>query len=570
MDDNSRSLSDRLIDSVVDYALFAVDTAGTIVTWNAGAERITGYPAERIVGQHISKLYDEEEAALGKPARELEHAREGRAEAQGWRVRKDGTRFWAHAIVTPIYDDRRALISFAVVIRPTAERTTEKSSGNSDQSFELLVQSVEDYAIFMLDTEGRVASWNAGAERIKGYKASEIVGRSLTAFYPEEALAVDFPQRELEEAARTGRFEDENWRVRKDGTRFWANVVITALRNDDGDLIGFAKVTRDLSERVEAERQARRLAAEKAAHAEALRRSAELAELNEELQMQAAELEAQATELEEQKEEASALAEELRAANDELQRAVQQADIAREEAERAAAATAEAYRELDQFAYVASHDLKAPLRGIANLAQWIQDDLGERLPAESAEHLALLQGRVHRMEALIEGILAYSRAGRARGRAQSIDTGALVGEIVELLAPPPGVSISIPKDMPVLDADRVPLEQVFMNLIANAVKYAGADRDEAHISIGWRDLGDAFEFAVQDDGPGIAPEFHERIWGIFQTLAARDKVEGTGIGLSVVKKVIETRGGRVSLESAPGHGATFKFTWPKRLKERIG
>src|SRR5690606_1540600 len=158
-----------------------------------------------------------------------------------------------------------------------------------------------------------------GAERIKGYKASEIIGRSFTAFYPKEALAVGFPQRELEAAARVGRFEDENWRVRKDGSRFWANVVITALHDENGDLIGFAKVTRDLSERVEAEHQARRLAAEKAEYAEAVRRSAELKELNEDLQMQAAELEAQAAELEEQKEETLALAEALQAANDELQ-----------------------------------------------------------------------------------------------------------------------------------------------------------------------------------------------------------------------------------------------------------
>lgn len=123
--------------------------------------------------------------------------------------------------------------------------------------------------------------------------------------------------------------------------------------------------------------------------------------------------------------------------------------------------------------------------------------------------------------------------------------------------------------MPVIDAERVPLEQVFMNLIANAVKFAGADRDRAHVTVGWLDAGEDFEFTVHDDGPGIAPEFHERIWGIFQTLAPRDRVEGTGIGLSVVKKVIETRGGRVSVESVPGHGATFRFTWPKRLQERF-
>src|SRR5690606_17132759 len=162
-----------------------------------------------------------------------------------------------------------------------------------------------------------------------------------------------------------------------------------------------------------------------------------------------------------------------------------------------------------------------------------------------------------------------SRAGRAPGKPQRIAPGARVGESVELLAPPPGVAISVAKNMPVLDAERIPLEQVLLNLIANAVKYAGADRDEPRVSLGCRDLGDAFGFAVQDDGPGIAPECHERICGIFQTLAARDKVEGTGIGRSVVKKIIEARGGRIALESAPGCGATFKFTWPKRLNKRI-
>jgi len=569
MNDTPHPLSNRLIDSIADYAIFAVDTGGTIITWNTGAERITGYGARQIVGTHVSRLYDEAETAAGEPARHLALARDDRVEDHGWRVRRDGTRFPAHVVVTPIRDDRRSLIGFATVIRDSTEHMIEKALHSSEMTFELLVQSVEDYAILMLDPKGRVLSWNAGAARIKGYKASEILGRSFTVFYPEEALAVGFPQHELDAAVRFGRFEDESWRLRKDGSRFWANVVITALRDENGSLVGFAKVTRDLTARVEMEHQARRLAAEKAAHAEALRRSADLEEMNEELQMQAAELEAQAAELEEQKEEASALAEQLLEANDELQHAVARTEAARQEAERSAIAMAEAYRELDQFAYVASHDLKAPLRGIANLAQWIQDDLGDDISEQSAKHLGLLQGRVHRMEALIEGILTYSRAGRALGKAQRIETGTLVGEIIELIAPPPGVTIDVAKDMPVIDAERVPLEQVFMNLIANAVKFAGADRDRAHVTVGWLDAGEDFEFTVHDDGPGIAPEFHERIWGIFQTLAPRDRVEGTGIGLSVVKKVIETRGGRVSVESVPGHGATFRFTWPKRLQERF-
>jgi signal transduction histidine kinase len=321
---------------------------------------------------------------------------------------------------------------------------------------------------------------------------------------------------ELAVAAREGRFEDEGWRVRKDGSLFWANVVIAALRDPTGELVGFAKVTRDLTARREREDQARRLAADEAALREANRRNDELALLNARL-------------------------------------------------EEALNAAAEAYRELDQFAYVASHDLKAPLRGIANLAQWIQDDLGDRLVDESAEHMRLLQGRVRRLEALIDGILTYSRAGRQLNEPEEIDSGAQVREVIELLSPV-GVTITVARDMPTFLSERVPLQQVFINLIGNAVKYTSAARADGAVDISWRHAGDFYEFAVRDNGPGIAPEFHERIWGIFQTLEARDRVEGTGIGLSVVKKIIESRGGRVWVESTAGRGATFRFTWPKRLR----
>jgi light-regulated signal transduction histidine kinase (bacteriophytochrome) len=218
-------------------------------------------------------------------------------------------------------------------------------------------------------------------------------------------------------------------------------------------------------------------------------------------------------------------------------------------------------RELDQFAYIASHDLKAPLRGIANLAQWIEEDLGDRVTGESREHMKLLKGRVHRMDALIEGILAYSRAGRVREKMDHVDTNALVTEIVELLAPAPGVHIVVEPPMPALLTERIPLQQVFMNLIGNAIKYA--DRSDVRVVVRGGDDGDFVRFAVADNGPGIEHQFHEKIWQIFQTLAPRDQVEGTGIGLSVVRKLVETRGGRAWLESEPGRGSTFYFTWPR-------
>jgi len=239
-----------------------------------------------------------------------------------------------------------------------------------------------------------------------------------------------------------------------------------------------------------------------------------------------------------------------------------------EELARIARALETSNRELDQFAYVASHDLKAPLRGISNISTWIEEDLEGVVSPEVREHLELLRGRVHRMEGLIEGILQYSRAGRMKERAVRVDTAELVEEVVELIAPPEGVRVEVAGGMPVVHTERLPLQQVFMNLIGNAVKYAGGDAPLVRVES--RESEGMCEFAVIDNGPGIAPEYHERIFGIFQMLEARDKVEGTGIGLSIVKKLVESRGGRVWVESEEGAGSTFRFLWPQAHEESTG
>jgi PAS domain S-box-containing protein len=234
------------------------------------------------------------------------------------------------------------------------------------------------------------------------------------------------------------------------------------------------------------------------------------------------------------------------------------------ERERLIAELKRSNEDLDQFAYVTSHDLKAPLRGIANLSQWVEEDLADKISDEGRDQMRLLRGRVNRLEALINGILTYSRAGRIRETLELVDVGQLVREVVELVAPTTGIELTIPTALPTIVAERVPLQQVLMNLVSNAIKHA--KKDAPRVTITCSKARDGYSFMVKDNGPGIAPAFHQRIWIIFQTLEPRDKVEATGIGLSIVKKIVESRGGRVWINSVPGDGAEFHFTWPARAK----
>ena len=360
-----------LVDRVVDYAIFALDPDGYVLSWNAGAERLKGYTADEIIGQHFSVFYPEKDLAADKPGTELRTAIEtGRVEDEGWRIRKDGSRFWANVLITALKDDNGKLLGFAKVTRDlSTRRAAEEDLRQSEQRFRLLVQSVQDYAIFMLDPSGHIATWNDGAQKIKGYTASEIIGQHFSVFYPPEDVAKT--AHELRVAEETGKCEDEGWRIRKDGSRFWASVVITAIRDAKGRLAGFSKVTRDLTERRAAHdraiEDARRLAAEEAARGAAEAQTQELRSLSEQLRTQSLELERR-----------------------------------REEAETA-------NRVKSEFLAAMSHELRTPLNAIGGYAQLIQLGLSGPVTEAQLQQLDRVQKSQQHLLSVINDILNYSR-----------------------------------------------------------------------------------------------------------------------------------------------------------------
>lgn len=239
-----------LIDAVIDYAIYMLDPEGIITSWNAGARRFKGYEETEILGQHFSRFYTDEDRHNGLPQRALDTAiHEGRFEGEGWRVRKDGTHFWCHVVIDPIFAPTGELLGFAKITRDLTDRKmAEETLKQSEQQFRLLVQSVTDYAIYMLAPDGRLTNWNPGAQRIKGYLPQEVIGQHFSMFYTPEDREAGEPQRTLDSAVREGRFENRGWRVRKDGTRFMAHVVVDPIWGDTGTLLGFAKITRDITE----------------------------------------------------------------------------------------------------------------------------------------------------------------------------------------------------------------------------------------------------------------------------------------------------------------------------------
>jgi PAS domain S-box-containing protein len=483
-----------LVSSVKDYAIFMLDPLGRVLTWNAGAQRIKGYTAEEIRGQHFSRFYPVEDQQTGFPQLELEIAtREGKFEHEGWRVRKDGSFFWANVIITATYDATGHLVGFSKVTRDLTDRKqieeelvqANRSLRESQMRYRLLVEGVQDYAILMLSPSGIITTWNEGAERIKGYRSSEIIGKHFTVFYPPQALEKGFPAYELEKALAEGRFEDEGWRVRKDGSLFWANVILTAVYDDDHVHIGFAKITRDLTQRLRNE--------------ELMKKNQELLQIN---------------------------------------------------------------NELDSFIYTASHDLKAPILNIEGLLKVMEKHLSPQTRQNQKVEQAyeLLYESVGHFKATIRDLTEVVRISKAsQADIASIPLEEVVEEVKKDLSPQieeAQAHLEVMLHCTHITFSRKNLKSLLYNLLSNALHYRSADR-QARVRISCKPEEDFYVLTVEDNGLGIPRNKQEKIFALFQRLHTH--VEGTGIGLYIVKKIIENAHGKVWVESEEGVGSTFRL-----------
>ena len=504
----------KMIEEVEDYAIILLDMEGKIQNWNKGAEKIKQYTEAEAVGMNFSMFYLPEDRERHLPEKMLEQAKaRGRASHEGWRLRKDGTRFWGSIALTALHDDGGGIIGFSKVTRDLTERKASEDSlknytasleitneelRKSEERYHRMIAEIEDYAIILLNENGDIQNWNAGAQKIKGYSAEEIVGKNFRIFYMPEDQESGLPEKLIAEAVKNGKATHEGWRVKRDGSRFWGSIVITALHNRyTGKVIGFSKVTRDLTER--------KLAEEKQ-------------------QKYLLELEAQ-------------------------------------------------NRELERFAYVASHDLQEPLRKIRTFIDVIGTNLQDK--ELITRMFAKINLSAKRMSALINAILTYSRLEKKDQRETDIDLNKLLRGVIddfEVNIQEKGATI-LSEELPSIRGNELQISQVFSNIIGNALKFSGK-KPEIKISgkivhsdqvTDWPPSlvkGDYLEIVFADNGIGFEQQYAKQIFLLFQRLHGKHEYLGTGIGLALCKRVMENHGGFISAWSEPGNGARFHIYLP--------
>jgi len=501
-----------LVDSVRDYAIFMLDPKGQVLTWNAGAERFKGYRAAEIIGSHFSRFYPPEALARGLPEEELRLASEtGSFEDEGWRVRKDGSMFWANVVITAMRGEDGELVGFAKVTRDlTQRRNHEEALRQSEEKFRLLVEGVSDYAIFMLDVNGLVASWNVGAQRIKGYAADEIIGKHFSVFYPRDVVDSGWPEHELREASLTGRFVDTGWRIRKDGSAFWANVTITAMRDDSGRLLGYAKLTRDLTER-------RRVEA--------------------------------------------------------IEVAIQQREEILDAERNARMSAQRATRLKDEFLATLSHELRTPLSAILGWTQVLLRGPAAN-PAETRRAIEVIDRNARAQVQLIDDLLDLSRimTGKLRLDVQQV----AIADVVQAAIDSAGPSAAA-KDIrlvrvldparAIVSGDAGRLQQVVWNLLTNAIKFTPKG---GRVQVLLQRVNSHVELSVSDTGIGIPASFLPQV---FDRFSQRDSSStrshgGLGLGLAICRQLVELHGGSIRAASpGEGQGSTFYVELPVSIMQ---
>ena len=481
-----------------------LDLNGVISYWNLGAKWLYGWRKSHAIGKNIHELLQTEWTQPFETIQK-EFFELGCWQGELIRTKEDGTKITVASRWTLQRDEQDKPQAILEISNDISDRkASEIALAESAQRFR---DTFEQAAVGMAQAslDGKLLLVNQKLCEILGYSRQELIEKKFQEItFPEDLGS------ELELLSQLLAGEIENYHVEKryigqDGELVWGNLTVSLLREQNGNQF-LMGVVEDIRKRKQAEESLRLRAVELSWTAQTLAKTTNV----------------------------------LRKRN----------------------------LELDQFAYVVSHDLKAPLRAIANLSSWIEEDLSDSMTEDTLHQMNLLRGRVHRMEALIEGLLQYSRVGRIQVASETVKAENLLAEIIDSLAPPSGFEVKIEPGMPTFVTERLPLQQVFANLISNAIKHNRAESGYVKISV--KELDDFYEFSVTDNGPGIAPQYHDKVFVIFQTLEARDKVENTGIGLSLVKKIVEGQGGSISLESAEGEGATFGFTWPKQPISKEG
>lgn len=502
-----------MVTNVIDYAIFALDLEGTILTWSRGSQFMHRATEHEVLGKKYGLFYQESDKNAGVAALDLKKAEEtGSYTTQRWRMRQDGSRFWAHIKIDKMFDEKNTAVGYAVIVHDHTDKKEAEISrlalAKSDETFNLLVAAVKDYAIFLLSPEGNILTWNEGARRNKGYESYEIIGRHFSTFYSKESKESGHPQWELEQAKAKGQYDEEGWRVRKDGSMFWASVSITAVKNKEGVLTGFVKVTRDLTERREAELS--------------------------------------------------------------LKRAVISAEAARDEAQRANKLKSE-------FVATISHEIRTPMSGLIGLAELLMSDpdseevneMASRIFNSSKRLLSVLNDLLDFSKLESGKVLVENSSFLPRLVVQD------VVDLVTPLAQPKSLAleIQIGKDVPErVFGDENKVRQILTNLVHNAIKFTSKGKVKVSVITESIDDQNVLRFSVVDTGIGISEENKSLMFEPFIQAdpSSTRKFGGTGLGLSISRHYVTLMGGKIGLESTEGKGSTFWFTIPLKQEEVNG